>query len=76
MDALQEFVDIASWVAGYVASYPVVMDTISNAKPIRYHGGKSTKVHSWTSEGTGRQNVMVDGRVRSLCIQVVQSLTL
>lgn len=52
---------VATWVAGDVASYPVIVHTISNAKAIRYHRGKPTEVHCWTGEGTCREDVVVDG---------------
>lgn len=52
-----------TWVTGYVASNPVVMDTISNPKAISYHRGKSTKADSWAGEGTGRQDVVIDSCV-------------
>lgn len=76
MNALQEFVDIASWVAWYVAADPVVVDTIANTKPIRHHWGKASKADSWTGEGASGEDVVIDGSVRWVCVQTVQRLAL
>lgn len=63
---------VTTRVAGYVAANPVVMDTISNTKAIRHYGGKTTKVHSWTGEGTCRKDVVVDGCIGWVCVEVGQ----
>lgn len=68
--------DVASRVAGNIAADPVVMDTVANTKPIRHHWGKATKVHSWTGEGAGGEDVVVDGNISWVCVQAVQSLVL
>lgn len=67
---------IPTWVAGYIASNPVVMDTVSNPKPIRHHRGKSTKADSWAGEGTGGQDVVVDGCVGWVCVDAGQGAAL
>lgn len=72
VDTLQEFMGVATWVAGYVASDPVVMDTVSNTKAVRYYGGKAPKVHSWTGKGTSRKDVVVNGCVGRVCVEVGQ----
>ncbi len=68
--------DVASWVAGHIAADPVVVDTVADTKPIGHHWSKATEVHSWTGEGAGRQDVVVDGSVSWVCVQAVQSLAL
>lgn len=67
---------VTTRVAGYVAANPVVMDTISNTKAIRHDRGKTTKVHSWTGEGTCRQDVVVDGCIGWVSVQMGQGLAL
>ena len=68
--------NVASRVAGHVTADPVIMDTIANAKPIRHHWGEAAEVHGWTGEGAGREDVVVDGRVSRVSVQVLQSLAL
>lgn len=48
------------------------MDTVSNPKSIRDHRGKSTKADSWAGEGTGGQDVVVDGGVGWVCVDAGQ----
>lgn len=67
---------IASWVAGHSEVDPVVMDPVADTEPIRDHRGKATEVHSRTGEGAGGEDVVVDGGVRWVCVQAVQSLAL
>ena len=76
MDTLQELTDVSSWIARHVAADPVVMDTVSNTKPIRHHWGKAAKVNSWTGEGAGGEDVVVDGGVCRVSVHVVQTLAL
>lgn len=68
--------DISSGVGGHVAADPVVMDAVSYAKPIRHHRRKAAKAYSWTGEGAGGENVVVDGTVRRVRVQAVQGLAL
>lgn len=68
--------NIPSRVGGNVAADPVVMDAISNTKPVRHHRRKAAKVYSWTGEGAGGENVVVDGTVCRVCVQAVQGLAL
>lgn len=63
---------ITTWVAGYVASNPVVKDTVSDPESIRHHRGKSTKADSWAGEGAGGQDVVVDGCVGWVCVDAGQ----
>lgn len=66
MDTLQEFVNIASWVAGHIAADPVVVNTVADTEAVGHHRGEATKVHSRTGEGAGGEDVVVDGRVRGV----------
>lgn len=52
------------------------MDTIPNTKAIRHHGGEATKADGWTGEGTGGQDVVVDGCVGWVCVEARQGLAL
>lgn len=76
VDTLKEFVNIPSGVGGHVAADPVVMDAISNTKPVGHHRRKAAKAYSWTGEGAGGENVVVDGTVRRVRVQAVQRLAL
>lgn len=44
------------------------MDTIPNTKAIGHHGGEATEADGWTGEGTGGQDVVVDGCVGWVCV--------
>lgn len=76
MDTLKEFVNISSGVGGHVAADPVVMDAISNTKPVRHHRRKAAKFYSWTGEGAGGEDVVVDGTVCRIRVQAVQGQAL
>lgn len=71
VDTLEELMDVASWVGGHAAADPVVMDAIANAKAVRHHWGKAAEVHSGTGEGARGEDVVVDGSVRRVCVQVM-----
>lgn len=62
---------IAGRVAGHIAANPVVLDTVSNTKPIRYHWGKAPKVHGWATEGAGGEDVVVYTGIRWVFVKVV-----
>lgn len=66
----------ATWVAGHIAPYPVVMDTIANTKAISHHRGEATEAHSWTGEGAGGEDVVIDGCVGWVHVDVGQGLAL
>lgn len=76
MDTLQELVDVTSRVAGHVTADPLVMDAVTHTEAIRHHGGKAAQTHSWTGEGAGGEDVVVDGGVGWVCVQTVQRLAL
>lgn len=76
MDTLEELMDVASWVGGHTAADPLVMDTIANTKAVRHHWGEAAKVNSRTGEGASGEDVVVDGSVCRVCIQVMQALAL
>lgn len=76
VDTLEEFMDVASWVGGHAAADPVVMDTIADTKAVRHHWGKAAKVNSGTGEGASGEDVVVDGSVRRVCVEVMQALAL
>ena len=50
---------IAALVGRDVAAYPVVMNSIRNAKTIRDHGGKAADVHCWAAQRARGQDVVV-----------------
>lgn len=74
--ALQELMDVSSRVTGHVTADPVIMDAVANAKAVRYHGGKAPQVDRRTAERAGGQDVVVDGGVGWVSVELVQSLTL
>lgn len=52
------------------------MNAVSNPKSIRYHRGKSTEADSWAGEGTGGQDVVVNGCVGWVRVDAGQGLAL
>lgn len=68
--------DIASWVGGHAAADPFIVDAIADTKAVRHHWSEATKVNRRTGEGASGEDVVVDGSVRRVCVQVVQTLAL
>ena len=55
--------DVASWIAGYVAANPVVVDPITNTKAVRHNRSESPEAYRRAGEGAGGKDVVVDGGV-------------
>lgn len=73
MDALEEFMDVASRVGGHAAADPVVVDAVADAKAVRHHWGEAAEVNGGTGEGASGEDVVVDGAVRRVSVQAVQA---
>ncbi|MEQ2198821.1 hypothetical protein XENOCAPTIV_018960, partial [Xenoophorus captivus] len=68
--------DVASRIAGHVAADPVVVDTVTNAEPIRHHRSEAPEADGGASECAGGEDVVVYSSVGWVCVQAVQSLAL
>lgn len=68
--------DVASWVGGHTAADPIIMDAIADTKAVRHHWGEAAKVDRGTGEGASGEDVVVDGSVCRVCVEVMQTLAL
>lgn len=73
MDALEEFMDVASRVGGHAAADPVVVDAVADAKTVKHHWCKAAEVNGGTGEGASGEDVVVNGAVCRVCVQAVQA---
>lgn len=74
MDTLHVFSNIVVFMAGNKASDTVVLDIRRNAQAIRHLRGKAKHSYSYTSDGTGRDEVVVAGSIEWVWEQVLLCL--
>lgn len=70
LDTVEKLPGIASRVGGDVATYPVIVNSIRNAKAIRDHRGEATKAYCWAVQRAGGQDVVVYLLVRRVQIEL------